>query len=160
MKSTKAQLKMWTTIAVLIVFFVLLMFGFIFYANVESITLDRAQKEAEARRSIAVAQVIVNLPELQCSMASGVEKGICFDLYKALAFKEKRTSYRTHYYSVFGYANITLRQIEPSGDNITLYDYTGNKKSFTKGFIPISIYNPINKTFSFGVVEVNSYYGK
>jgi len=157
----QAQIKMWTTIAVLIVFFIILMFGFIFYTQIERIGLEKSQREAEARRSIAVAQVVANLPELQCSLGT-VEKGVCFDLYKILAFNTVATGGDAyiHYYNMFGYANITVRQIEPAGDNITIYENIGDKKSFTAGYIPISLYNATNKgkEFSFGVVEVKSYY--
>jgi len=152
---------MLTTIAVLIVFFIILMFGFIFYTQVERISFERSQTEAEARRSIAVAQVVVNLPELQCSLAAGVEKGICFDLYKILAFNETYTNYWTYYYNMFGYAEINVTQINLEDDieiNYQIYKNTGDKNSSTLGLIPISIYNPIGKNFSFGVVEVRSYY--
>ncbi len=156
----KAQVKLWTTIAILVVFFVILMFGFIFYTQVERISLERSQKEAEARRSIAIAQVVTNLPELQCSLGA-VEKGICFDLYKILAFEDVHENYWIYYYDMFGYANISVKQINLNDDTETvysLYENIGDKQSFTTGFIPISIYDPINKTFSFGYVEVKNYY--
>jgi len=156
----KAQIKMWTTIAVLIVFFIILMFGFIFYTQIERIGLEKSQREAEARRSIAVAQVVANLPELQCSLGT-VEKGVCFDLYKIKAFENEYANYWTYYYNMFGYAEINVKQINLENSEETLYplyNNTGDKNSSTLGLIPISIYNPVNKEFLFGVVEVKSYY--
>jgi len=160
-KMKQAQIKMLTTIAVLVVFFIILMFGFIFYTQIERIGLEKSQIEAEARRSIAVAQVVSNLPELQCSIGA-VEKGVCFDLYKIKAFKAVSPGYYLHYYNMFGYATIDVKLINlTGGTDVThsLYNNTGNKRSFTAGHIPISIYDATNKEFSFGVVEVNSYYG-
>ena len=155
----KSQIQMFTTIAVLIVFFIILMFGFIFYTQVERIGLDKSQKEADARRSIAVAQIVSNLPELQCSIGA-VEKGICFDLYKVLVFRYVADNNYIHYYNMFGYATINVNLINLTGtaDSLyVLYNNTGNKKGFTNGYIPVSIYNATNKEFSFGVVEVKTY---
>ncbi len=152
----KAQIKLWTTIAILIVFFVILMIGFIFYTQVERISLERSQTEADAARSIAVAQVVVNLPELQCSIGA-VEKGICFDLYKVLVFEDISTHHWTHYYDIFGYADISVKQIEPT-QYWDLYNNPKKNASYTIGYIPISLYNATNKEFLFGYIEVKSYY--
>ncbi len=155
----KAQLKIWTTIAILIVFFVILMFGFIFYTQVEKISFERTQREAEARRSIDVAQVLTNLPELQCSVGA-VERGICFDYYKLEVAEESINDEWLYYYGMFGYSDIEVKDLSGSGKNFTLYENQGDKTSYTTGFIPISIYDPIERLFSFGVIKVKSYYGQ
>jgi len=77
----KSQIKMFETIAVLIVFFFLIGFGMTFYFMIAK---SGAKKEAERAQSLKVIQVlqkISHLPELDC-IRVGVETENCFDLIK------------------------------------------------------------------------------
>lgn len=154
----KAQVKMGTTIAVLFIFFVILVFGFIFYTKIESINIARDQQVAEAQRSIQVAGSIVNLPELQCTLG-GVERGVCFDIYKIKAMETLVNSHWTYYYDFFGFGNISINGIYPDDSlKFHIYENTGNRTSFTTTHIPITLYNASSREYYFGILAVSSFY--
>lgn len=160
--SNKAQIKLWTTISILIIFFVILMISFIFYARFEEIGIRRAAEREEALRAVRVAQVAANLPELKCLIGT-VEKGACFDLYKLDASVDVMNTEFVYYYDYFGFAEITVEKIIPGSppQSWVLYSNPGGKNSSHAAQIPVSIYDVLAEPypkFYFGVLEVRSYY--
>ncbi len=111
----KAQIKMMETIFVLLVFFMLLGFGFIFYANYQNRQFEQSRKELLAKDAVDSALRILMLPELQCSRRNAITPN-CIDKYKLEALKEMITadgSVRDNYFSIFGYGSITVEYIYP-----------------------------------------------
>ena len=69
------------TIAVLLVFFMLLFFGIFFYANMERKNIQERLETMEEKRSIDISQTIAFLPELKCT-AENITKSLCIDKLK------------------------------------------------------------------------------
>ncbi|MFC1723967.1 hypothetical protein ACFL0V_07565, partial [Nanoarchaeota archaeon] len=80
-KKRKAQIKMGETIAILFIFFILLVVGAVFYMNIARSSMKKDIQESYDLKAIELAQVISFLPEVQCT-ESNVVRASCFDLYK------------------------------------------------------------------------------
>jgi len=155
----KAQIKMFETIGVLVVFFFLLIIGSVFYFKIQTSSTERELDKQIQLRSLESAQLATFLPELDCSFAS-VQKQNCFDKLKLEIFPDITANNIEYYFSMFGNANITVRQIFPKSDDfeITIYDRPLEEYSdLTKSLIPVLLYDPVTKDSAFGVMEVTTY---
>lgn len=157
----KAQIKMFETVGVLVVFFFLLVAGssFYFYAQ-ESAMKKELAKQAQLR-SLQAAQRAMFLPELDCSFVS-VQRENCFDKLKLNAFEsvaKLRGGVIEEYFGLFGSAIVQVKELYPTKDFVvTLYynppeEYTRASKSFS----PVLLYDPVTKDSSFGIMEVTTY---
>ncbi len=81
MKSNKAQIQTMETIAVLFIFFVLLMFGIVFYVGYARGRATLQLDEFHQAQSVQVAEAVLNLPELQ-DTRQGISSVNCFDVLK------------------------------------------------------------------------------
>ena len=68
MKNLKrAQIQIGETVAVLAVFFILIVIAFLFYARVIKSNANTEADEAFQLTSVAISQRVMFLPEIQCS---------------------------------------------------------------------------------------------
>ena len=154
-----AQIKMGETIAIMFVFFILLVIGAVFYMNMQRSTVTQEIEQAYELRAVELAQVISFLPEAQCT-ETNVVKASCFDIYKLIGLsKVSATPEGLNLYArEFGTTQIKLIKQYPSGGEWILYD--NKKPSFTSApvtHIPIMLYNTTSDKYYFGVLEVTSY---
>jgi len=63
----KGQARMTETIAVLFIFFVLVLFGIVFYFKFQQISFKEKQEEQLASKAMEITLTTLFLPELQCS---------------------------------------------------------------------------------------------
>ena len=156
---------MFESIAVLIVFFFLLSFGFTFYGKMQQISNMKKIRQAMEIDAVSLAIRTSNLPELQCSMKNIPEPN-CYDFYKIIAFRqmlqnpENNEFLTDHYYKVLDYSTIELNIIYPENEYILLYnrtrDLTGGGGSIVT-LMPISVYYPTEKTHKFGYLNITYY---
>lgn len=135
----KAQIHMTETIAVLFIFFILLVFGLIFYAQFQKGAIKEKQEELFAKRAMETALRVLFLPELVCSERSLTEDN-CFDLLKVQAVAAERffdggldeehtpeeQERQDYYFSIFSYATIKVHQLSIEGEELpeqVLYDH-------------------------------------
>ena len=163
MKTKKAQIKMFETIAVLLIFFVLIGFGLIFYSRIQSQGFQAKLDENFELKAIQTAQLVSFLPELQCS-SDGIITDDCFDTLKVEALHEiinnsqNKDIKNNYYFDVFGSSEITIEQIYPVVDSWPIYkkipdDYKA--KSSVK--IPISLYDANLREYGFGILNIDVY---
>ncbi|MEM4336444.1 MAG: hypothetical protein QXG86_00370 [Candidatus Woesearchaeota archaeon] len=158
----KSQIKIGESVAVLLIFFVLVIMGMIFWSRYSQTSIKEQQEVDIISRAIRVAQTVSFLPELQCSILE-VIKFSCFDVYKIEAMQkiimeEKDQGAIQHYFNSFGFANITIYSMYPVKKEWNIYDFTGgNISGYITTQIPIAIYNPIEMRFSFGYANVAVY---
>ena len=163
MKTKKAQIKMFETIAVLLIFFVLIAFGLIFYVRVYSGSIEETGEEYFELKAIQTAQLVSFLPELQCTSPTSMNivDDNCFDLLKVKALteiiKDDQKLRNEYYYDIFGSSKISIEQIYPSEMKWEVYDKASNKKSMSSIKIPISLYNASSKKNNFGVLNIDIY---
>lgn len=155
----KAQVKMFETVAILIVFFFLLIFGVSFYTLMQKSGIEKEAEKNIQLKSITIAQKTAYLPELDCAIV-GIQIDNCFDVHKVLAFKEvlNDQSNMFAYFPVLEYSKIHIESIYPNDKiNITIYDQTGNRTRKIPTFYPVVLYNATSNAFNFAVLEVSVY---
>ncbi len=162
-RSRKAQIKMFETIAVLVVFFFLLVFGASFYFVLQKSSVQKEVERTIQLRSIQTTQKVSYLPELDCTQV-GIQVENCFDAIKLEKFagmlNDATTGEQTQldYFDVFGYSTIVIRSIFPQQKEYLLYDKAiDDYLTMFKNNVPLTIYNPIRNSYSFGVLEVTFY---
>lgn len=163
MKLKKSQVRMAETIAILFIFFLMIGFGFIFYAKVQKTSLKETSSKNLDLASIEVTQRISFLPELQCS-SKNVIKDNCIDLLKLNALigilndPSNPDLLDDLYFDLFRYSNITIIKIYPgTEERWTLYERIKEDSSYVFIPVPISLYDATAKTYAFGVIEVRFY---
>ena len=153
----KAQIKMFETIAILFVFFMLVIFGFIFYAKLQKITFTEERGEVSILKAIQVAERTSFLPEMQCSF-DNVPDDDCIDIEKLKALRFTIEYNIVYYFSLFEFSQITVTQIYPTADSWVLYD--NPKKNFIDLIpiqLPVSLYNPMTDSYGFGYIDIGVY---
>lgn len=119
----KAQIRLTETVAILFIFFVLIVFGIIFYYKFHQISVKEKEGELLEARALDTTLKVLFLPELACSEGGAEPEGHCFDLMKARyaneTFQENMAKY---YLQVFSFARISIHQTYPERKEYLLYD--------------------------------------
>lgn len=119
----KGQIHLTETIAVLFIFFVLLLLGMVFYYKYSQAALEDKKEELVAARAMDSTLKAIFLPELVCSRGKAEPEDNCFDMIKLRqadkVFKENLNQY---YFNLFSYAHISVEEIYPGKNSWTIYD--------------------------------------
>ncbi|MCF7861068.1 hypothetical protein K9M79_02395 [Candidatus Woesearchaeota archaeon] len=159
----KAQIGMFETIATLLVFFILLVFGLIFYSHYAEQNAEDARSVQEDLASIALVQKVSHLPELKCTKGDiSIEN--CLDLLKLQAFEDVVDERFSYYFNIFSYSYIEAREIYPNNRTFVLYKNLINSTvrdhvpvDNVEGLVvdvPVSLFDPILKQYSMGYLKV------
>ena len=148
---------MMETIAVLFIFFILIAFGFIFYANALKGGIEVTKREHSELKAVELANKVSSLPELQCSEDNIVEEN-CIDWLKLDKASSLIQENRFFYFDLLGYSNITIEEIFPGGSYYEVYsnvpeEYSGRLPTY----IPILLKKPIAGGKGFGIMTVVLY---
>jgi len=116
--SKQGQIHISETIAVLFIFFVLIVFGLIFYLNYQKVALKEKSEELLVARAMDTTLKALYLPELVCTRQESELQINCMDVMKLNSAEEIMLKDPGGYYEqIFGYANITVKEIYPDEDN-------------------------------------------
>jgi len=158
-KSRKSQVKMFETIAVLVVFFFILIFGVSFYFVIQRSSFNRQVERNSQLLSIQTTQKVSDLPELDCALA-GIQIDNCVDKIKLDMLNEalQDDAKKLSYFKVLGYSEVTLRTVYPEFKKYDIYkrEPDGYASAY-KNQIPVLLYDPIEKDFAFAVLEVTTF---
>lgn len=150
------------TIAVLIIFFFLLVFAISFFSGEEKRSTEKKQSEFEELDAVKIAQIASFMPELQCTKG---ENKNCIDLYKARAFSGFKEKNKEYYYDFFKDAKIVLEYYTiVSGnlqeENLILYEHLPDYEDYdiSPFKVPVSVINVSQDTNYFGVLTIEKYY--
>ena len=145
------------TIAIIFIFMVIMVFGSLFYARVVRSGTVVKQEESLQQKAIEVAQKVSFLPEIQCSEGNiAIEN--CIDIFKVDSAADIMSKNRIFYYDNFGFSSITIVKIFPDDDSWLIYENAPEKYTDQKTtFVPISLFEPRTKDFSFGYIKVEVY---
>lgn len=155
-KSKKSQIQMGETIAVVFVFFILVIVGLIFYVKVQKGQLETEKEELSQLRSVAIAQRIMFLPELQCSEDNIVSDN-CIDMLKLDTAQKVMRDNQLYYYDLLEFTDISILEIYPG--NSTWKLYSRRIEDFSSKYItniPISLYDPAIRQNRFGILTVET----
>ncbi len=158
----RAQIKMTETIAVLIIFFFLLVFAISFFSGEEKRSTEKKISEFQELDAVKIAQIASFMPELQCSKSANKN---CVDLYKARAFSSFKEKNKEYYYDFFKNAKIVLEYYPIVSEslthkNLTLYENYPNYTNYdiSPFKVPVSVINVSKNTNYFGVLTIEKYY--
>ncbi|MBI2573288.1 hypothetical protein HYV86_05485 [Candidatus Woesearchaeota archaeon] len=128
--SKRGQVNMTETIAVLLIFLILLIFGIVFYARYQEGAIKEKERELDQRQAIEVTTRALFLPELICTKGNAETDTFCFDVPKLKHIEDITKNNMNYYFQMFGYATITVQELYPG---------TGNPPTFQQW----TIYNKI-----------------
>ena len=159
----KGQLQMTETIAILFIFFILLLFGVIFYFRYQKIAFQEKQEELLGARAMESTLKTLFMPELICSRGEAEPEDNCFDVLKLNATQETMQQYLDEYYfEIFSYATIAVQETYPENRTWVLYDKP--KPDFTRKeptFFVVTLRDELagnnQPEYGFGYVSVTVY---
>ena len=154
----KAQIQMTETIAILIIFFIIVLFGFMFYAQFQRSSYDEKKVVLAGEKAISISLHALLLPELRCSKGDNVAIKDCIDLYKLEISGQKMAGEYDYYFDIMGFANVSVQQYYPTQKIWVLYDHPlENAPRRPRTSIPIALFDPVTKTYTYGVLTVAVY---
>lgn len=156
MMKKKSQIQIFETIAVVFVFFILVVIGFVFYGKFIRGNLETIGEESAQSKSIAIAQRAMFMPELQHS-EDNIIKDDCIDILKIDAAKKTIGANEIYYYDLLEFSSITLEQIYPENEKWELYSRKSSdfRSSFTTN-VPVCIFDPNTKLNGFGIMTIET----
>lgn len=113
----KGQLHITETVAVLFIFFILIMFGIIFYYKYQQVSLKEKSEELLQSRAVDVTLKTLFLPELLCTRGEAEPEDNCIDMLKLAHANNTMARHLTDYYfNLFSYARIYVTEIYPQNN--------------------------------------------
>ena len=154
--SKNSQVQIGETIAVLFVFFILIITGFVFYVKVLKNDIESQKGELSQLVSVGIVERVMFLPEVQCS-EDNVIKDNCIDTLKLKSASDIMSQNEIYYYDLLGYGNVSVSQIYPDKASWTIYSRSlDNVKSRFVTNIPVPLYDPIKRKYGFGILRVET----
>jgi len=152
----KSQIQIGETIAVLFVFFILIIIGFIFYVRVIKGNIELEKEELSQLKSIGIAQRVMFLPEVQCSEDNIITDN-CIDILKLDSAKGIMMENEVYYYDLLEFSDITISQLYPDEAKWSIYSRRSDElenKLITN--VPISLYDTSTRRYGFGILTVET----
>ncbi len=159
MDSKKAQIQIMENIGVLVIFFVLVILGMIFYFTYQAGSIEEKVSELKTRNALELASKVALLPELQCR-EDNVLQDHCFDLLKAASSKILLSSESNadYYFNLLGYSTIRIKSIYPNEWSAEIYNKIRPQFSNNDTFvIPVIVYDPASDVHNYGILDVSVY---
>lgn len=145
-------------IAVIFIFFVLVLFGLIFYAQIQRSTLAEKEAAFAGERAISASLHALFLPELRCSKGENIPVKDCVDLYKLEITQRTMADERDYYFDLFRFAKVSVKEIYPGEQEWVLYDMPKEGATRTaRTPVPVSLFEPVQRTFHYGVLTIEVY---
>ncbi len=155
--SRNGQMKMGESIAILIIFMFLVVFGLIFYVRFSLSSLDKKSAEKAELLAIQAVQKVQALPEFQCSVRGKVEFH-CIDMLKLDAFSSLPPEDLQIYTSIFPQTYISIYKVYPTRHTWKIYGgEIPAKKTQLQFYVPVGLFNATDSdmgTVSFGYVNI------
>ncbi len=164
-KNSKAQMQVSETIFAAIAIIIIIVIGLVFYSKAKAGSMEEEAEKARTERLVELAHTLSSWPELECSVRETREFD-CFDVVKLDVLTEILGSGSVasgysfnYYYDLLGRSRITVSKVYPPSDqrSWTVYEKNGTSRSEKTIVLPVSLYDPIKKKYSLGVMEFKMY---
>ena len=165
----KAQIQMTETIFVVFFILIIILLGFVAYSKFQEQHIIEQKKILKRMQLIELAHRLSSWSELECSVV-GTTEFVCLDVTKLMVFEDfikeskNKSSYaRNYYFDLLRNSKITVTEIYPSHthtlgkDYWVLYENPGTTQTISPISVPVSLYNPLTKTYAFGIMELLVY---
>lgn len=150
----KAQVQLMETVAVLVIFFILVAIGFTFYANVVKTSFNREETSRMETTAVEIAARTMQAMEFSCSEDNVPREG-CLDQVKLAVAPPYLASNAADFFSLFGFSNIVARKVFPSTQEWVLWNNPLNDASVsTVIHLPVNIWDPVSGEYSLGEMRV------
>ena len=152
----KGQIQVFETMAVLVIFFILIFIGFIFYGRMVRTDIGKESYQLSQLKSISTAQKVMFFPELQCSDDSLVKEN-CIDRLKLDSAAKVMRDNELYYYDMLEFSEINISTIYQNEQKWTIY--SRKPETFKSRFItnvPVLIYDPLAKRNDFGIITIET----
>src|SRR3989344_3891005 len=140
----KSQIQMGETIMVLVIFFMLVVIGFIFFTRVIKGNIEVEREEARQLKAVEIAQRASFLPEVQCSEENIIVDN-CIDILKLGAAASIITANEIFYFDRLQFSKIIIEDTYPGTHSPwILYDNHLEEGEFTSKIstnIPIALFD-------------------
>ena len=149
-----SQIQMLETISVLAIFFILILFGVIFYYDMFKSSTEVEKGENAQLAAIKISQRSSFLPELQCSQENIIVDN-CINILNLEALSEIIDENEIYYFDKFSFSRIIVNEIYPNKEEWILYNKPleeYSNKIVTN--VPILLFDPIEDENSFGVMNI------
>ncbi len=152
MTRKRGQVKFGENIAIMLVFFILLAMGLLFYGAWQRGTIKESIQEQFVKEAIRIALTVSYLPEVVCSQDNYIVEN-CFDEYKVFALArliETDEEAFLEYESLFHDSRVTIEKIFPPDEREIIYLY-GNSPAdddYTEvipTFVPVTLKDPTKR---------------
>lgn len=156
----QGQIHLSESVAVIFIFFVLIIFGAIFYYNFQEASFKEKQQELLAARAIDTTTKMLFLPEAACTKRETEREPNCFDMMKVRYLPEQFKRFNQTYFSLFSYAKITIKQLYPEPLELIVYDQEPPQWSSRQPtFFVVALKDELNgqDNYGYGVVQVEVY---
>ncbi len=158
----RSQVQLVETIAILLIFFILLLVGIVFYYQYQKSAIKEKGKELASSRALDTALKTLFLPEFICSKGETEAEDNCLDLMKVRSANSTFSEHLTEYYfTIFSFSNITVHQLYPEEQTYYLY---AKKREQTRNYLPtffvVTLRDQAAGTepeYSYGYLEVGVY---
>ena len=111
------------TIGVMFIFFVLILFGIVFYSKYSETAYQEKQEELMGKKAVEITSKTIFLPELICSRGQAEPELYCLDMLKLKqAQKTFKDNFGEYYFDLFPYSRILVEEIYPGKSKWVLYD--------------------------------------
>lgn len=172
--STKAQIQIGETIAVILIFLVLLTFGLLWFQSQQQANVSIQQDEQTRQDLVAQAKAIINLPELGCGSIDSSGNG-CMDVYRLRSLQralqdETSPLYQRYEQQFLGFT-LEVENAYPITRGIaappTVFDFSpeaisgGDVRTTSSSArsLPIALYDPIAETYNLGFITITQHRG-
>ena len=151
------------TIGIVIVFSILVVFALLFFTRVQQNAADQQRTMVAGEKAVSISFAALFLPELECTKIGSDDVKDCVDVLKITPASTVIGQNPQYYFKLFGYSNITIREIYPEPQSWELYIRTRDGKpptDFTQKAqtnIPVAVYNPVTGNYAFGVMTIDAY---
>mgnify|MGYP006302726549 CR=1 FL=1 len=165
----KAQIRLFESIAVLVIFVFIIALGLKFYTNVKIAKLKDAEARFSELDAVKSAIILSNLPEISCSF-QGISETACFDLYKVIAWNNKMNggpseiAFIDYYLPVLGRSEMVIERIYPKisteQNEWTIYNGSvgiDKRTGFDYVRQPVVLHDTITRTNQLGVLHIKTY---
>ena len=165
LRSRKSQMQVTETIFAVIVIIVIIVIGLVFYSKAQEGSSKEGSQAARMERLVGLAHTLSSWPELECSVRETREFD-CLDmikldvLTKVLGQEAGSSGYSfNYYYDLIGRAKITVTQVYPASvkKSWIVYEKNGTSRTAETIILPISLYDPVQKQYALGVMELKMY---
>lgn len=163
LRTKNGQIQMTETIAVLFIFFIIVLFAIIFYYKFQEGSLREKQEELLGAKAVETSLRTTFFPELTCSLGEAEPEANCFDIAKLDAVNKTLTKYLdSYYFEIFSYAKISVKEIYPGNNNWTLYNKEKpgrikKKPTFQIIALKDDLASELETKYRYGYVQVEVY---